>query len=154
MRRLTMAVAGIVALSIPVSVATIAVSTPAWATSSVSCTALKSGGDTFFLHSCTPLTAAEKTLSGAARDLTKVGGPTTYHWKWNGGATTVVSLSVVRASGPCPKGYIGYADTGTVTGGTATSTQVGDSILMHVCEKGAPPHMYALRLPVGSVASL
>ncbi len=155
MRRSIMVVVAVFAVSVPASAAAVVVSSPAWAVSSVSCTGFKgvaSGAYKFYVTNCTPV-GAEKTLSGKGTDLTKVGGPRTYRWTWNGGATTIVSLTVVR-SGKCPKGFTAYTDTGTVTGGTTGYTPLGDSVQMSVCEKFRPPHMYELRLATGSVVSL
>jgi len=155
LRRSILVVAGVVAVSVPASVATVVGSTPAWATSSVTCGKFKgiaSGAYKFYVESCTP-PGAEKTLSGRGTDLTKVGGPTTDTWKWSDGATTIVSLTVVR-SGTCPKGFTAYADTGTVTGGTSAYIPLGDTVQMSACEKYRPPHMYGLRLATGSVVSL
>jgi hypothetical protein len=150
-----MVVAAVVAISVPASVASVVVSTPAWASSSVTCSKFKgvaSGAYTFYVKNCTPV-GAEKTLSGKGTNLTKVGGPTTYTWKWNGGATTIVSLTVVH-SGTCPSGFTGYTDTGTVTGGTSTYTASGDTVQIDVCKKYGPPHMYQLLPAAGSVVLL
>ncbi len=155
MRRLIRAATVVLALSGPASIATVAGSTPAWASSTVTCTKLygyASGSYKFSLRKCTPRTT-EKNLAGFGTTLTRVGGPTTYTWTWNGGATTIVSLTVVQM-GTCPPGYTAYTDTGSVTGGTSTLTQVGDSIQMNVCRRNAPQYMGGLRLATGTVALL
>jgi len=155
MRRWIRAATVVVALSGPVSLVTVGVSTPAWANSTVTCNKLygyASGAYKFSLRKCAPK-MTEKALSGYGTSLTKVGGPTTYTWTWNGGGTTVVSLTVVRV-GTCPAGYTAYTDTGTVTGGTSNYTQVGDSIQMNVCRRIAPVYMGGLRLATGSPALL
>lgn len=153
MRRIILATAMTVVMAVSASVATFVMTNPAWANSSITCHKLTgevSGGSKFHLQMCRPA-SSERTLSGAGIQLTRVGGPTTYTWKWNDGATTVVSLTVVQ-SGTCPKGYIAYTDTGMVTGGT--SAQTGDAIQMDVCKLNSARYMYELRLPVGSVVSL
>jgi hypothetical protein len=155
MRRLILAATIAAALLLPASVGTVVVSTPAWASASVTCNTLYGYADSsykFTLRKCTPRTA-EKSLSGFGTVLTRVGGPNTYTWKWNGGATTIVSLSVVQ-TGTCPAGYTAYTDTGTVSGGTSTYTQTGDSIQLNLCKRRAPKYMDAVRLAPGSMASL
>jgi len=154
-RRLILMAAMGAALSVPASVASLFASTPVGAASGVSCTKLygyASGSYKFDLRKCTP-PMAEKALTGFGTQLTRVGGPTTYTWTWNGGGTTTVSLSVVQA-GTCPAGYTAYTDTGTVTGGTSTYTQPGDAIQMSVCRRIAAKYMGGLRLAAGSSSSL
>ncbi len=155
MRRLMMTATMVVALTLPATVATVAVSTPAWA-AGVTCHKLMGyafTGHKFMLKKCTPPNA-EKTLSGLGTDLTTVGGPTIDTWKWNGGATTIVSLTVAQTVGVCPAGYAGYTDSGTVTAGTSGYTMAGDSVSMVVCKKSANPYRYELRLAGGTMASL
>ncbi len=155
MRRLIVAGTVAIALSVPAMVVTVAVSSPAWA-SGVSCKKLTGyavSANKFKLQKCTPANP-EKTLSGRATNLTTVGGPTTDTWKWNGGKTTVVSLSVALTAGVCGAGYTGYTDTGTVTGGTSTYTTVGDPVSMVVCAKSANPYKGNLHLAAGTMASL
>jgi hypothetical protein len=154
MRRLVVAATMAVALAVGGSAATLVTSTAAWANSSVSCgklTGYSRGAYKFQLKRCTP-TSAERTLSGLGADLVRVGGPISHSWEWNGGATTIVSVTVVQ-SGTCPAGYTAYSVTGTVTGGTSTYTHVGDSIQMSVCRRGSR-YMYQVRLATGSTVSL
>jgi hypothetical protein len=155
MRRWIRAATVVVALSGPASIATVGVSAASATTSTVSCNKLygyASGAYKFSLRKCAPK-STEKALTGYGTTLTKVGGPTTYTWTWNGGGTTVVSLTVVN-TGTCPAGYTPYTDTGAVTGGTSKFTQVGDSIQMSVCRRNAPVYMGGLRLAAGSAALL
>ncbi len=156
MRRMISAATVAVALTASASVATVVVSTPAWAGSSAACKKLEgyaSGSHKFQLKKCMPPNA-EKTLTGVGAELTTVGGPTTYTWRWNDRATTVVSLSVARTAGVCGSGYSGYTDTGTVTGGSSTYTHVNDVVSMLVCKKSAAPYKNELRLAAASMASL
>jgi hypothetical protein len=155
MRRLILAGTVAVALSVPATVATVVVSGPAWAVG-VSCknlTGYAVGAHKFKIQKCTPANA-EKTLSGRGTNLTTVGGPTTDSWKWNGGKTTVVSLSVALTAGVCGAGYTGYTDTGTVTGGTSTYTTLGDPVSLVVCAKSANPYKGNLHLAAGTMATL
>ncbi|HXQ75149.1 MAG TPA: hypothetical protein VN791_01540 [Acidimicrobiales bacterium] len=156
MRRVVLAAAVVAALSVSASVATVVVSAPAWAGSAVTCKKLQgsaTGAYKFHLKKCTPPNT-ETTLTGRGTDLTTVGGPTTDTWKWNGGATTIVSLTVVPTAGICSAGYTGYTDTGTVTGGSSTYTQTNDTVSMLVCKKSATPYKDELRLAAASTASL
>ncbi len=152
MPRVTGAALVVVALTVSASVA-IVVSNSAWATPSVTCHKLggKATGK-FHLKQCTPR-MPERTLTGPGNDLATVGGPTTDTWTWNDGATTVVSLTVVRG-GTCPAGYSAWTDTGTVIGGTSTNTQVGDSIAIAVCKKNPNRFGRRLQLAAGSSALL
>ena len=155
MHRAILAASVVVALSVAASVATVVVSAPAWAGSGVTCKKLEgyaSGTHKFHVKKCTPPNA--ETLTGLGTDLTAVGGPTTYTWKWNDGATTIVSLTVAPTAGICSAGYSGYTDTGTVTGGSSAYTQVNDAVSMVVCKKSAAPYKDELRLPGGTMASL
>jgi hypothetical protein len=155
MRRFIVAGTVAIALSVPAMVATVVVSGPAWA-AGVTCKKLSGYALTthkFKLQKCTP-SNAEKSLSGRGSNLTTVGGPTTDTWKWNGGATTVVSLTVAHTVGICPAGYSGYTDTGSVTGGSSTYTTVGDPVSMVVCKKGGAPYKDEIRLAAGTTASL
>ncbi len=155
MRRLVLATTVALALSVSASVATVVVANPAWASSSVTCHKLGGhaiGALKFHLKKCTPPNA-ETTLTGLGTDLTTVGGPTPLTWTWNGGATTIVSLTVARG-GVCMAGTTAFTDTGTVTGGTSAYTVIGDSISMVVCKKNVNPYAGRLRLAAGSMALL
>ncbi len=149
MRRVIGAAIVAIALAVPVSVTT---SSPAWASSSVTCGKLYGYATAYQFHLAMCMPQA-KILSGFGRDLTTARGPTKYTWTWHEGTTTVVSLTDVKA-GTCPTGYGAYTDTGTVTGGTSTYTQVGDSIQLIACRRKAPVYMGALRLASGTMASL
>lgn len=156
MRRVFLAAGVVVSLSMSASVAAVIAPAPAWAGSSLTCktlTGYTTGSHKFHLKKCMPPNT-EKTLTGLGIDLTTVGGPITDTWKWNGGATTIVSLTVAPTAGVCGAGYTGYTDTGTVIGGTSTYTNVNDMVSIVLCKKSAMPYRYELRLARGTTASL
>jgi hypothetical protein len=135
MRRILMAAAALGALAFPASVALIGTSSPAFATSSLSCAKLK-GTDTstVTILKCSPLTKAEKKAykeaTGSSTELA-TGGTLT----WSGGATTIISApsTTTATPGACKTGDEEVTASGTVTGGTAVVTHTGDDYSAHIC---------------------
>jgi hypothetical protein len=131
MRRLLVAAATALALSVPASVAVIGTSAPAWAASSVSCGKL-SGTITgnITITKCTPKSATNKSASAPASALTSGG---TLTWASSGGTTTVSMTVTSPGQGGCKAGYTEYDANGHVTGGTSTYTHVGDVTSTRAC---------------------
>jgi len=135
MRRLLVAAAVSGVLAVPVSAVVIGGGSSAWAGSTVTCATLK-GTDTgtVTISSCKPTNAQYKTLSGKASKLATGGALT---WAPSKKTTIVGGLTTTSpGQGACPKGSTEEISTGTVTGGTATYTHVGDTVSSKVCLKG------------------
>jgi hypothetical protein len=127
MRRLLVAAATALALSVPVSVAVVGTSAPAWAASSVSCGKLTG---TITITKCTPKSSTNVSASAPASALTSGG---TLTWASSGGTTTVSMTVTSPGQGGCKKGYTEYDANGTVTGGTSTYTHVHDVTSTRAC---------------------
>jgi opacity protein-like surface antigen len=137
MRRLLTAAAVVVALSIPASVATVAVAGPAFAGTGITCTGLKGTiTTTVTISKCTPSGGkGYKTASAPATDLATGGNIT---WKSSGATTTIGDASVGggTSQGSCKKGNIEYTFTGQVTAASTTGTgipAVGDPVSATAC---------------------
>ena len=134
MRRLLLAVAVSSALAVPVSAVVIGGGS-AWAGSSVTCAKL-TGSITgkVTISSCSPANSQYKTLSGTATKLASGG---TLTWAPSKKTTIVGGLTTTSpGQGKCPKGSTEEDSTGSVTGGTATYTHVGDTVSSKTCLKG------------------
>jgi len=136
MRRIIMAATAVSALAIPASAALVATSSPAFASSSLSCSKLTGNiSSTVAISKCSPLTKSEKKAYASASGQTttlETGGTITWS---NSGATTVLSSPSLSSggSGTCKKGETQETATGTVTGGTAAVTKSGDTYSADVC---------------------
>jgi hypothetical protein len=138
MRRLLLASVVSMGLIIP-AVVSVGIASPAWASSGVSCGKVKGTlSGSFVVSKCSPtsktLKKADKQASAPTSSLTNESGGT-LTWS-NSGQTTSVDIThtTVITPGACPKGL--EADsTGTVTGGTSTYTQIGDTVSVHLCVK-------------------
>ena len=131
MRRLLVAAATALALSVPASVAVIGTSAPAWAASSVSCGKLTGTvTGTITIGKCTPKSKVNKSASASAAALTAGG---TLTWSSSGGTTTVTMTVTSPGQGGCKKGYSEFDANGHVTGGTSTYTHVGDVTSTRAC---------------------
>ena len=136
-RRVLTLAAVAAAFTIPISTATVVLggSSPATASSSLSCAKLTGNiSTTVTISKCTPLTKAEKKTYKSASASTGViasGGALT----WSSSGTTTVISAPVTSSGPgtCPKADTEVTATGTVTGGTAAVTASGDTFYAEVC---------------------
>ena len=116
--------------------------------SGVACAALSgSVSGTISLKLCTPSAPTLKSASAPATVLT-AGGTLTWAKR---GQTTVVSLSSTSdGQGACAGGSTEHNVSGTVTGGTSTSTVAGDLVNLSVCQTGTG----ALSLAPGTTAVL
>ena len=131
MRRLLVAAATALALSVPASVAVIGTSAPAWAASTVTCAKMSgtiSGSIT--ITKCTPKSKTNVSASAPASALTSGGSLT---WTTSGGTTTVTMTVTNAGQGGCKSGYTEYDANGHVTGGTSTYTHVGDVSSTRAC---------------------
>ena len=98
----------------------------------VSCTKLtgKASG-TVKLKSCSPGTSGFTTASAPGSWI--LGGGGTLTWS-NSHQTTTVSVGAdPSGQGPCEANWTEYVVTGTVSGGNATYTEVGESVALSVC---------------------
>jgi len=130
MRR-TLAVLGtVVALSVPASFALVGTSTPAGATSPVTCSKVKGlvSSSVMTVKKCTPANAEIK----ATVPLPIVFGPSTSTLTWNDGNTTIVTATSTMGGILCPGG-IEFTVKGHVIGGTSTYTAVGDKVKFTAC---------------------
>jgi hypothetical protein len=134
MRRLLLVVATVTTLAVPASIASVALSGPAWASSGVACTKLsgKISGN-FTVTKCTPKNKKDKKATGSSLSL--AGGGGTITWSPSKG-TTVLSVSFTESGSSCPKGSSEYVVTGSVTGGTSTYTSSGDPVSADACVSG------------------
>jgi hypothetical protein len=141
MRRLLLASVVSMGLIIPASAIALGVaSSPAWASSGVSCAKVKGTvTGTFEVLKCLPtsktLKKADKSASAPTAKLTgETGGTLT--WSKSGQTTTVhITNTSLPGQGACPAKAIEAISTGSVTGGTSTYTHAGDSVSIHLCIK-------------------
>ncbi len=136
MRRMIISMVAAAAMAVPASVAVVGVATPAWAASSLSCASVKgSVSGSVTIGKC-DITKAEKAAYKDAVGTVSAlagGGPV----RWTGGATTVTSITSTTSpgQGSCKTGATEEIATGTVTGGNAIVTKVGDAVSVKVCVK-------------------
>jgi hypothetical protein len=134
MRRVLLAAVAVATVAIPTTVAVAGITTPAWASSSVTCKVVKGSvsSNTITFSKCSPKSKTNKSASAAASSLQgEAGGTLT----WTKSAqTTVIQVSTTSpGQGGCPKGSTEYDATGSVTGGTSTYTHVGDAVSSRLC---------------------
>ena len=120
----------------PASIAIVGTSSPAFASSSLSCKKMTgNASSTVTISKCTPLTKAEKKLYKSASGNSvarETGGTIT--WSSSGNTTTIGKPTVTSpGQGRCKKGNDEEDATGTVTGGTAAVTNAGDTFSADVC---------------------
>jgi hypothetical protein len=135
MRRFILAGATLITLSTPVALAVGASPASASASasaSSISCASLKGtiSGD-ITIAKCTPKTKGYAKASAATSSLASGAG--TIKWSPNGKTTVITTTFSSKGQGPCKKGTSEYVAKGSVTGGTATNTKVGDAVSVSVC---------------------
>ncbi len=135
MRRIFLVVASMTAVSLPVSLAAVSLSTPAGAASGVACKKLTgTATGNFTVTKCTPKSSKNKKATGMSTSLATGSGTLT--WSPSGGTTTV-SLSESQSGTSCKAGSTEYVVTGSVTGGTSTYTSSGDAVSGDVCLSGS-----------------
>lgn len=81
------------------------------------------------LKKCTPLSSYDKTGTTTLTMLTS-GGQLT----WAPSGQTTVFTATSSSPGFCKKGWTEVEITGSVTGGTASSTAIGDPVSLSLCE--------------------
>jgi hypothetical protein len=136
MRRFRVVTAAAVALLIPASVVTVAISGTASAASGVTCSKIVgTTSGTVTIEKCTPSAGKEyKKASAPATDLA-TGGTIT----WNGKATTTIGDATVgggSSQGSCKKGSDEYTFKGTITAASTTGTGIpakGDAVSAEAC---------------------
>ncbi len=151
MRRLIMVVAAVVTVAVPTSIAAVALAPSAGASSGTTCAKLSgsiTGPITF--KKCTFTSGKDKTNKSLVGSAAKLAGGGTLTWSPSGQTTIVGSPSFSSpGQGACKAKYTEYIAHGTVTGGTSTHTQSGDSFSSTVCVKGSK-----IELLKGTVAHL
>jgi hypothetical protein len=134
MRRLLLVVATVTTLAVPASIASVALSGPAWASSGVACTKLSGTiSGSFTVTKCTPKNKKDKKATGTSTALATGGGTIT--WSPSKGTTTL-SVSFSQSGSSCPKGSSEYVVSGSVSGGTSTYTSSGDPVSADACVTG------------------
>ena len=138
MRRLILVGAVVATMAIPTSIAVTTLAPQAGAAVSLTCAKLKGTTNG-------PVTASKCSVSKADRKLFKkltapsaislaTGGTLT--WSSSGETVTIGSPNLVSGSGGCPPKDTEEIATGTVTGGTSTVTNAGDTFRADVCIAG------------------
>jgi hypothetical protein len=131
MRRFVLIVAVVTTLAVPASIASVALSGPAWASSGVACKKLSGPiSGNFTVSKCTPKNSKNKKATGASSALATGSGSIT--WSPSHGTTTI-SISVNQSGTSCPKGSSEYVVTGSVTGGSSTYTSKNDPVSAEAC---------------------
>jgi hypothetical protein len=135
MRRILMAAAAATAIAIPASVAVAGTSSPAFAASSLSCAKASGTESSVTIGKCSPLTRAEKKgyKTGTTAASLASGGPIT--WSNSGTQTVLSAPAVTFPTDTCkkPTQNTEVTATGTVTGGNAAVTTVGDTYSATFC---------------------
>ena len=135
MRRLFLVVATITTLAVPASIASVALSGPAWASSGVACKKLSGTiSGNFTVTKCTPKSSKNKKAVGSSLNL--AGGGGTITWSPSGG-TTSLNVSFTQSGSSCAKGSSEYVVSGTVTGGSSTYTSTNDPVSAEACVTGS-----------------
>jgi len=137
MRRVLFVLATITTFAVPVTIAAFSGATAASAASSLTCSKMKgTAAGTVSISKCSVVKADKKTfkdLNGSSVQLATGG---TLTWA-SSGETVTISAPVLTTppTGTCPAKDVGaFIATGTVTGGTSTITQAGDTFSATVCE--------------------
>ena len=138
MRRLILVGAAVATMAVPTSIAATTLAPQAGAAVSLTCAKLK--GTT-----TGPVSASKCSVSKADKKLFKTltapsaislatGGTLT--WTSSGETVNIGSPNLVSGSGGCPTKDTEEIATGTVTGGTSTVTNAGDTFRADVCIAG------------------
>jgi hypothetical protein len=140
MRRFVSAAAAVLALSIPLTAATVGFAGTAGAVSKITCTSLKGTiTGTVTIGACTPSGGpGYKTASGSAASLAG-GGKIT--WKTSKATTTIGNTSAKQVTpNKCPAGSTEYAFTGKVTAASTKGVGIpakGDAVSAKACVSAA-----------------
>jgi hypothetical protein len=147
-----MAAATVVALSVPASVALVGSSSPAFASSSLTCKSMTGKiTTTVTISKCNVPKGDAKTYAKASGKASALAVGGTLTWS-SSKATTVIGKPTVTSPGQgrCASGSTEEDATGSVTGGTAVVTKTGDTFAADVCISSAG----AITLVPGTTASL
>ncbi len=153
MRRLILVLAAVATVAVPTSIATVVLAPTAVAASGTTCAKLSGVvTSTITFKKCNFVTGKDKTnktLSGRGLGLASGG---TLTWSPSG-QTTVVGAPTFTSpgQGACKPKNTEYIAHGTVTGGTSTHTQAGDTFSATVCVKSSNNKISLLK---GTVAHL
>ena len=141
MRRILLAVAAAVSFSVPASVALIGTSSPAFASSSLTC--MKLGGNfntSITTKKCSVPPADKKTYKSASVVVSTLASGGTFTWSSSGATTTLGPASITSPGrGRCGKYDTEQDITAIVTGGTSMVTSEGDTFAADVCVRNASP---------------
>jgi hypothetical protein len=125
-------VAALGALAIPTTVL-VATSSPAGASSSLTCKKVSGSiTGTTTISKCSVPKADKKTYKSASGNSTVLAGGGNITWK-SSGATTSISAPTISSGTKCPAADSDVIATGSVTGGTATVTNAGDTFSGEFC---------------------
>jgi hypothetical protein len=135
MRRVLLAVAAAVSFSVPASVALVGTSSPAFASSSLTCMKLSGNfNSSITIKKCSVPPADTKTYKSASVVVSTLASGGTFTWS-KSGATTTLGPAIITSPGRgrC-SGYDTEQDiTATVTGGTSEVTNADDTFAADVC---------------------
>jgi len=138
MRRLILVGAVVATMAVPTSIAVTTLAPQAGAAVSLTCAKLKGTTNG-------PVSASKCSVSKTDKKLFKtltapsaisLAGGGTLTWSSSGETVTIGSSSLTSGSGGCPKKDTEEIATGTVTGGTSTVTNAGDTFRVDVCIAG------------------
>jgi hypothetical protein len=153
MRRVLLAAATAVALSVPASVAVVGNSSPAFASSSLTCKSMTGTiTTTVTISKCNVPRGDGKTYAKATGKASSLAVGGTLTWS-SSKKTTIIGKPTVTSPGQgrCASGSTEEDATGSVTGGTAVVTKAGDTFAADVCLNNSTG---ALSLVPGTTASL
>ncbi len=158
MRRVLLAAAAVLSLSIPTSVGLLSNSSPAFASSTLTCTKVSGDFNTSItIRNCSVPSADEKTYKSASVVVSTLTSGGTFTWS-KSRATTTLGPATISSPG---RGRCGRFDTeqditASVTGGTSIVTSEGDTFSADVCVyKTTPSYMSGMtKLVKGTTASI
>ena len=156
MRRVLVAAATALALSVPASVASIAFvgsSSPAFASSSLTCARVKGNfSGSMTIEKCSVPSADKKTYKIASTVVSSLTSGGTFTWSNSGATTSLGSASISSiGKGRCNMYETEEDITATVTGGTSAVTQVGDSFSADVCVNKSDRNMSLVKKTTVSI---
>jgi hypothetical protein len=142
--------ASVIAVAVPISIASIGV-TSATASGSTTCSKLSGSiTGTLTFKKCVFASGKDKTNKSLSGNATLLLNGGTLTWASSGQTTVVAAPSVSNpGQGSCKPKNQEYIATGSVTGGSSTHTQAGDTFSASVCVKGSK-----IALLKGTVAHL
>lgn len=135
MRRLLLIVTALTTVAVPASVATVTLAAPAGAASGLTCGKLSgSYTATVTFKKCIVPKADKKLDKSLAGDGSVLVGGGALTWSPSGDTTIVGTPTATSpGQGSCPNKWTEEDVTFTVTGGTSTLTQAGDTGVSRVC---------------------